>query len=278
MREIAALKITEAVKNLCQEANYNLAEDVLEAINQALAEEESPPGREILREIIKNAEIARKEKLPICQDTGLAIVFLEIGQEVQVTGGDLHEAINQGVSEGFANLRKSVVLSPLKRVNTNDNTPAIIHMETAPGDKIKIGVLVKGGGGENASSLKMFLPTASSEDIIKYVAEVVEKAGPQSCPPVIVGVGMGGSFDYVAYLAKKALTRPVARHHSQSDIAKLEKEMLKKINETGVGPMGLGGRITALAVHIETYPCHIASLPVAVNLECHAHRYKEIVL
>jgi len=278
MREIAALKITEAVKNLCQEANYNLAEDVLEAINQALAEEESPPGREILREIIKNAEIARKEKLPICQDTGLAIVFLEIGQEVRIVGGDLHEAINQGVSEGFANLRKSVVLSPLKRVNTNDNTPAIIHLDTVPGDKIKIGVLVKGGGGENASSLKMFLPTASSEDIIKYVAEVVEKAGPQSCPPVIVGVGMGGSFDYVTYLAKKALTRPVARHHSQSDIAKLEKEMLKRINETGVGPMGLGGKVTALAVHIETYPCHIASLPVAVNLECHAHRYKEIVL
>jgi len=278
MREIAALKITEAILSLCQDVNYNLSEDVLEALNRALAMEESDLGREIIREILKNAEIARKEKLPICQDTGLIIVFLEIGQDALITNGDLTEAVNEGVSRAYKNLRKSVVSDPLIRKNTNDNTPAIIHVNIVPGDKIKIGILPKGGGGENASSLKMFLPTAGKEEIIRYVVDCVKTSGPKSCPPIIVGVGIGGSFDYAPYLAKKSLTRKVAQHNSSHDIAKLEKEMLIEINKTGIGPMGLGGKVTALAVHIETYPCHIGSLPVAINFECHAHRYKEMMI
>jgi len=278
MREIAALKITETICSLCQEANYNLSEDVLEALSHALKMEESDLGRGIIREILKNAAIAKKEKLPICQDTGMVIAFLEIGQDVRIVNGDLSEAVNEGVSRAYKYLRKSVVSDPLIRKNTNDNTPAIIHANIVPGDKIKIGILPKGGGGENASSLKMFLPTAGKEEIIKYVVDCVKVGGPKSCPPIIVGVGIGGSFDYAPYLARKSLTRKVARHNSSHDIAKLEKEMLIEINKTGIGPMGLGGRITALAVHIETYPCHIANLPVAVNFECHAHRYKEIII
>lgn len=278
MREITALKITKTICSLCQEANYNLSEDVLESLNRALKVEESDLGREIIREILKNAEIAKKQKLPICQDTGLVIVFLDIGQEVRIPDGDLTEAVNEGVSRAYKNFRKSVVSDPLLRKNTNDNTPAIIHTNIVPGDKIKIGILPKGGGGENASSLKMFLPTAGKEEIIKYVVDCVRANGPKSCPPLIIGVGIGGSFDYAPYLAKKALTRKIGRNHSNHNIASLEKEMLKEINKTGIGPMGLGGRVTALAVHIETYPCHIANLPAAVNFECHAHRYKEAVL
>jgi len=278
MREMSADKIAEAVKNLCIEASYNLGEDVEEALNRALAAEESDTGREIIRELLKNAEIARKDKLPICQDTGIVVVFLEIGQDVNITGGDIHGAINEGVIEGYKNLRKSVVSDPFVRKNTGDNTPAIIHMNIVPGDKLKIGILPKGGGAENASSLKMFLPTAKKEDIVKYVVDCVSTSGPKACPPLIIGVGIGGSFDHCAYLAKKALTRKVNRNHSNPEIAELEREMLKEVNKTGVGPMGLGGRVTALAVHVEVFPCHIASLPVAVNFECHAHRYKEAVL
>jgi fumarate hydratase subunit alpha len=278
MREISADKIVETVKNLCIEASYNLSEDVEEALTQALAKEESDIGREIIRELLKNAEIARKDKLPICQDTGIVVVFLEIGQDVLITGGDIHGAINEGVIEGYQNLRKSVVSDPFKRKNTGDNTPAIIHTEIVPGDKLKIGILPKGGGAENASSVKMFLPTAKKEDIIKYVVDCTIATGPKACPPLIIGVGIGGSLDYCAYLAKKALTRKVNRNHSNLEIAELEREMLKEVNKSGVGPMGLGGRVTALAVHIEEFPCHIASLPVAVNYECHAHRYKEAIL
>ena len=278
MREVNAKKITEAIKKLCLEANYDLSEDVLEALNKALKQEESEIGRNILREIMKNAEIAKKKKLPLCQDTGLAIVFVEIGSEVRIIGGSLQEAVNEGISQGYKNLRKSVVFDPLKRVNTQDNTPAIIHTEIVPGEKIKIGLLPKGGGAENASELKMFLPTASKEEIMDFVVDLINRKGVNACPPLIVGVGMGGSFDSVGYLAKKALIRPVGKHHSRTEIADLEREMLKRINATGLGPMGLGGRITALAVHIEVAPCHIASLPVAVNLECHSHRYKETAL
>jgi len=278
MREVNAKKITEAIKKLCLEANYDLSEDVLEALNKALKQEESEIGRNILREIMKNAEIAKKKKLPLCQDTGLAIVFVEIGSEVRIIGGNLQEAVNEGISQGYKNLRKSVVSDPLKRVNTQDNTPAIIHTEIVPGEKIKIGLLPKGGGAENASELKMFLPTASKEEIMDFVVDLINRKGVNACPPLIVGVGMGGSFDSVGYLAKKALIRPMGKHHSRAEIADLEREMLKRINATGLGPMGLGGKITALAVHIEVAPCHIASLPVAVNLECHSHRYKETVL
>ncbi len=278
MPEIAASKITETVCDLCRQANFELGEDVVDALNHALKIEESEIGRNILRELIKNAEIAKKEKLPICQDTGLVVVFIELGQEARITGGLLDEAVNEGVSRAYRDLRKSVVSDPFIRENTNDNTPAIIHVEIVPGDRIKIGVLPKGGGAENASSQKMFLPTASKEEIINYVVNCVETAGPKACPPLIIGIGIGGNFDYSAYLAKKALTRRVKQNHSNHDIAQLEKQMLEEVNKTGVGPMGLGGRVTALAVHIETHPCHIASLPVAVNMECHAHRYKEATI
>ena len=278
MPEIAASKITETVCDLCRQANFELGEDVVDALNHALKIEESEIGRNILRELIKNAEIAKKEKLPICQDTGLVVVFIELGQEARITGGLLDEAVNEGVSRAYRDLRKSVVSDPFIRENTNDNTPAIIHVEIVPGDRIKIGVLPKGGGAENASSQKMFLPTASKEEIINYVVNCVETAGPKACPPLIIGIGIGGNFDYSAYLAKKALTRRVKQNHSNHDIAQLEKQMLEEVNKTGVGPMGLGGRVTALAVHIEIHPCHIASLPVAVNIECHAHRYKETTI
>jgi fumarate hydratase subunit alpha len=278
MREITTAKITEALTGLCREAACDLPAEVEEAINRALAEETSKLGREILRQIINNAEIARKDMLPLCQDTGSAVVFVELGQEVQITGGQLSETINEGISRGFSKLRKSIVSDPFLRTNTNDNTPAIIHTEIVPGDKIKLGLLLKGGGGENASSLKMFLPGASEDEVVDFVVKLVAEAGPRACPPLVVGVGIGGTFDFAPLLAKKALRRRVGHLNSAHHIAQLEKKMLKRINETGVGPMGLGGKITALAVHIETYPCHLASLPVAVNLECHAHRYKETIL
>ena len=278
MREITTAKITEALARLCEEAACDLPAEVEEAINRALAEETSELGREILREIINNAEIARKDRLPLCQDTGFAVVFVELGQEVQITGGQLSEAINEGISRGFSKLRKSIVADPFLRTNTNDNTPAIIHTDIVPGDKIKLGLMLKGGGGENASSLKMFLPGASEDEVVDFVVKLVVEAGARACPPLVVGVGIGGTFDYAPLLAKKALRRRAGHLNSAHHIAQLEKKMLKRINETGMGPMGLGGKVTALAVHIETYPCHIASLPVAVNLECHAHRYKETIL
>lgn len=278
MREIATKQITEATAELCRRAAYLLPIEVEEALNRALKMETAELGRAVLREIIKNAEIARREKLPLCQDTGFAVIFVELGQEVIISGGQLAEALNEGVSRGFADLRKSIVSDPFIRTNTGDNTPAVIHTEIVPGDKIKLGVLLKGGGGENASTLKMFLPGTEKEEIVRFVVEKVKEAGPRACPPVIVGVGIGGTFDYAPFLAKKALRRKVGHLNSSHHIAELEKEMLKQINETGVGPMGLGGKTTALAAHIETFPCHIASLPVAVNLECHAHRYQEVVL
>ncbi|MBI5699790.1 fumarate hydratase [Candidatus Saganbacteria bacterium] len=278
MREISSKRITEATAELCRQAAYLLPAEVEEALNRALKMETSELGREVLREIIKNAEIARKEKLPLCQDTGFAVVFVDLGQEVLISGGQLTEAINEGVSRGFSDLRKSIVSDPFIRANTGDNTPAVVHIEIVPGDKLKLGLLLKGGGGENASTLKMFLPGAEKEEIVRFVVEKVKEAGPRACPPVIVGVGIGGTFDHAPFLAKKALRRKVGHLNSSHHIAELEKEMLKRINETGVGPMGLGGKTSALAVHIETFPCHIASLPVAVNLECHAHRYQEAVL
>ncbi|MBI5700446.1 fumarate hydratase [Candidatus Saganbacteria bacterium] len=278
MREIAASKIKASVANLCSLAAYDLPQDLEEVLNHDLAHETSPLGRQIISEIIKNAEIARHKKLPICQDTGMACVFVELGQDVHILDGDITESINEGVSLGYKDLRKSIVSDPFHRVNTNDNTPANIHLEIVPGDKIKITVLLKGGGAENASFVQMFLPTAKKEEIVDFIVKKVKENGPKACPPIIVGVGIGGSFDTVAYLAKKSLIRPVKSHNSAFEIAEFEKEMLEKINKTGVGPMGVGGNITALAVHIITAPCHIASLPVAVNFGCHANRYKEIIL
>lgn len=280
MREISARKITEAVKALCLEVNTNLSEDVEDALNEALTREESPIGREVLRQIITNAEIARKEKLPLCQDTGTAVVFIELGQEVRIIDGTLEEAINEGVSLGYHKgyLRKSIVSDPLQRKNSGDNTPAIIHTEVVPGEKIKISLLCKGGGAENRSAIRMFLPTSTKEEIEKFIIETVENAGPDACPPFIVGVGIGGNFETAPLLAKKALLRPVGKHNSETDIAKWERELLEKINKLGMGPMGLGGRTTALAVNVEKRPCHISSLPVAVNMECHVHRYKYAII
>jgi len=280
MREVVAKRLTDVIKKLCIEANTNLAEDVLDALNKALSKEESPTGREIIRQLINNSKIAWREKLPICQDTGLAFIFLEIGQDVRVIDGAIDEAVNEGVSRGYHEgyLRKSIVRDPLKRDNTNDNTPAIIHTKIVPGEQIKVSVLTKGGGAENCSAIRMFKPSSTKEEINEFILETVENAGPNACPPMIVGIGIGGSFDYAPVLAKKALLRQVAMHNSAHDVAKWEKKLLEEINKTGIGPMGLGGTTTALAVHIEKRPCHISSLPVAVNIECHAHRYKEAVI
>ncbi|MBI5399567.1 fumarate hydratase [Candidatus Saganbacteria bacterium] len=280
MREIVASKITEAVKNLCVNANIDLNKDVLSALNESLKTETSPIGREILRNIIKNAEIARREKLPLCQDTGLACVFVEIGQDVRIIDGTLAEALNEGVSRGYkaGYLRKSVTGDPIARKNTGDNTPAMVHTEIVPGEKIKIQLLAKGGGAENCSAIKMFMPSVSQEEISNFIVQTVETSGPNGCPPLIIGVGIGGSFDQAPLLAKKALLKPIGRRNSNSDTAAWEKELLKRINQTGIGPMGLGGKTTALAVHIEKKPCHISSLPVAVNINCHSHRYKEAII
>jgi fumarate hydratase subunit alpha len=277
MREITAKKITETVKRLCLEANTNLSENLLSCVNKALAREKSPTGREILRQIIKNAQIAWRDKLPLCQDTGLVTVFIDVGQDVHIINGTLEEAINEGVSRAYhdGNFRKSVVSDPLMRKNSGDNTPAIIYPRLIPGETVKITVLTKGGGAENTSRLSMFRPTATKEEIEHFILETVENAGPNPCPPIIVGIGIGGTFDYAPVLAKKALLKEVTEHNSEPDVARWEKELLEKINKSGTGPMGLGGNTTALAVHILEHPCHISSLPVAVNIECHVHRHKE---
>ena len=280
MRELQTKEITSAVKRLCMEANYYLGEDVLNAVREGLKKEESPLGKDILQQIVENAEIAAKEEVPICQDTGFAVIFVELGQEVRVVNGDFNEAINEGVRQGYTDgyLRKSIVEDPIRRKNTGDNTPAVIHLEIVPGDKIRIIVAPKGGGSENMSEVKMMKPADGVEGLKRFVVERVEKSGGNPCPPVVVGVGVGGTFEKCAFLAKKALLREIGSKHPDPFYAELEAELLEKINKTGVGPQGLGGRTTALAVHIEVHPCHIASYPAAVNLNCHAARHKEITI
>ena len=280
MRELVAKKITDTVKKLCLEANTNLSEDVLEALNKALSKEKSQSGREILRQLISNAKIAWRDKLPLCQDTGIVTAFIEMGQEVRIINGTFIEAVNEGVSSAYHKgyFRKSVVKDPLIRENSEDNTPAIIHTTIVPGEKIKISILTKGGGAENCSAIKMFKPSSTKEEIDNFILETVESNGPNPCPPMIIGIGLGGTFDYAPVLAKKSLLRTVGHHNSNPDTAKWEKELLEKVNNTGIGPMGLGGNTTALAVNIERHPCHISSLPVAVNIECHAHRYREAII
>jgi len=281
MREINCREITDTVARLCIEANYYLGEDVLDALRNAREKEVSPVGQAVLDQILQNAEIAAQGELPLCQDTGLAVVFLELGQDVHVVGGDLYQAINEGVRKGYRDgyLRKSVVDKPFSaRVNTRDNTPAVIHTEIVPGDKLKITVAPKGGGSENMSYLKMFSPAAGRQGIVDWVVECVDESGANPCPPIIVGVGIGGTIDQTVLLAKKALLRPVGRPNHDPEVAELEAEILERVNRLGIGPQGLGGRITALAVHAETFPCHIASLPAAVNIQCHSARHKEAVL
>jgi fumarate hydratase subunit alpha len=279
MRTIKASDVTAAVKKLCMEANYYLGEDVEKALRDSMATEESPLGREILGQLLENADIARKEDVPICQDTGFAYISVELGGDTHIDG-DLYEAINEGVRQGYKEgyLRKSILWTPLSRKNTTDNTPAAIHLELTPGDKLKITVAPKGGGSENMSTVKMLPPSAGEEGIIKNVVEWVRAAGGNPCPPIVVGVGIGGTFDICAWLAKKALLRNIGTHNPEPEMAALEDKLLTAVNATGVGPQGLGGRTTALGVMVEAFPCHLASLPLAININCHAARHMSIVL
>ena len=281
MREIDAKEVTKTVTRLFIDANYNLTDDVLAALKQAQGTEESPEGKEVLTQIIKNADIAAKERTALCQDCGTAVVFIELGQEVHIVGGDLSTAINQGVRQAYEKgyLRKSMVLKPFSsRINTKDNTPAIIYTDVVPGDKLKIIVMSKGGGAENMSRLIMLTPSVGREGIIDNVLKAVEEAGSNPCPPLIVGVGIGGTAEKTMMLAKKALLRKVGEHNADTEITKLEKELLQKINELGIGPMGYGGRTTALAVNIEVFPSHLASMPLAINIQCHSSRHQEAVI
>lgn len=279
MREIEYGQIVETVTNLCMDANYNLGEDVVKVLKNSLDREESPVGKDILNQLLTNAEIARKEKIPMCQDTGFAVIFLELGSEVHVKGSII-DAINEGVRKGYTDgyLRKSILSDPIKGKNTGDNTPAIIHTLIVPGDKIKITVAPKGGGSENMSEVKMMTPAAGIEGVKNFVIDRVIRASSNPCPPIVVGVGIGGTFEYVAFLAKKALLRDIGQRHPDPFYADVERELLERINKTGIGPMGLGGRITALDVFIEVHPRHIASFPAAVNINCHAARHKTAVI
>ena len=278
MRKISTKDIIEKVKALCIEAACNLGKDAAGALESAREREESPLGKEVLSQIIKNYGIAEAEKVPMCQDTGITVVFIEIGREVELDGS-LAEAINEGVRQGYKEgfLRKSVC-DPFTRKNTKDNTPAIIHTEIVEGDKLRIRLAPKGGGSENMSALKMLKPSDGIEGIKAFVVKTITEGGGNPCPPIVVGVGIGGDFEKSAILAKTAVLRPVGEKNPDKDAAKLEGELLEEINRTGIGPMGFGGTVTALAVHVETHPCHIASLPVAVNVQCHADRHKEAII
>lgn len=280
MREVSTDEITKNIKEMCIEANYILSDDVKNKIINSAAVENSEIGKKILSQLEENMEIAEREQIPICQDTGMAVVFIKIGQEVHITGGSLEDAINQGVREGYTEgyLRKSVVKDPLIRENTKDNTPAIIHYEIIPGDKVEITVAPKGFGSENMSRVCMLKPADGIEGVKDAVIETVKLAGPNACPPVVVGVGIGGTFEKCALLAKKALTRDINSESSIEYVAELENELLDEINNLNIGPGGLGGKITALGVNIETYPTHIAGLPVAINMCCHVNRHKKRIL
>lgn len=279
MREIPVSVISETIERLCIQACYHLGDDVKKLLVEAQEKEESPFGSQILGQILDNIDASKEEQLPLCQDTGMAVVFLEIGQDVQISGGSLAEAVNEGVRQGYLKgyLRKSV-LSPLKRVNTGDNTPAIIHTEIVEGDQVKITVAPKGFGSENMSQLVMLKPADGVEGVKKFVLDTVTKAGANPCPPIILGIGIGGTMEKAAYIAKKALLREAGKPNPDQEMADLEQELLEKINATGIGPQGLGGRTTALAVHIDTFPTHLAGLPVAINVQCHAARHAEAVI
>ncbi len=279
MREIPSQRIVETVANLCMDANYNLGTDVIQALQKAQAQETSPVGKDILKQLLDNAEIARKEKIPMCQDTGFAVIFLELGSDVYVKG-NIIDAINEGVGKGYTDgyLRKSILSDPVKGKNTGNNTPAIIHTSIVPGDKIKITIAPKGGGSENMSEVKMMTPAAGIEGVRNFVIDRVVRSSSNPCPPVVVGVGIGGTFEYVAFLAKKALLRDIGQRHPDPFYADVERDLLVQINKTGIGPMGLGGRTTALDVFIEVHPRHIASFPAAVNINCHAARHKTAVI
>ena len=280
MREINVSQLTDVIEHLCIEANNHLPEDVKCAIKNCHACEDGALAKDILGKIIENFEIADDENVPICQDTGMACVFLEIGQDVHFVGGDLREAVDEGVRRGYDKgyLRKSVVADPIRRGNTGDNTPAVLYTEIVPGDKVKVTVGPKGFGSENMSAIRMFKPSAGLEGIKDFILETVENAGPNPCPPIVVGVGIGGTFDKAALLAKKALMRPIDTENPDPYYSDLEKEMLEKINNLGIGPQGFGGKTTAIGLNIETMPTHIAGMPCAVNINCHVTRHKSEVI
>ncbi len=277
MREVNVKEISDAVREICIKSNTVLGEPEVEYIKKMQDVEESPTGKEILSMLLENARVAREEQIAICQDTGFAVIFIDLGQDVHLVGGDLNEAVADGVRRGYADgyLRKSILSDPIKRVNTGDNTPPVIHLTLVPGEKVKIVVAPKGGGSENMSAVRMLKPSDGIEGVKSFVVETVERAGGNPCPPIVVGVGIGGTFEKCAYLAKKALLRPLGRRHPDPFYAEVEEDLLRRVNNTGVGPQGLGGRVTALDVHVEVHPCHIASLPAAVNLNCHATRHGE---
>ncbi len=281
MREVDVSTITRAVEMMCIEANMVLTDDIVGRIKSSIDEERSPLARSILEAYLENMQAAKDMKIPVCQDTGMAVIFLELGQEVHLVGGSLREAVDRGVSNGYTNgyLRCSVVRDPLReRVNTGDNTPAILHTEIVPGDRVKITVAPKGFGSENMSALRMMTPSATREDVVNFVVEAVERAGSNPCPPVVVGVGIGGDFELSALLAKRAITEPIDRPNPDPYYADMEREILERLNRTGIGPQGFGGVTTALGVNIRTYATHIAGLPVAVNIGCHVTRHRSMEL
>ncbi len=280
MREISTKDIIKAVKDMCIDANYNLGKDVEEALRKAHEEEESPVGKATLSQILENVEISKQGEFPMCQDTGTAVVFVDMGDQVCIKDGNLFEAINEGVRQGYKDgyLRKSILADPIERKNTKDNTPAVIHLDIVKGDRLKIVIAPKGGGSENMSEVKMMKPADGVEGVKDFVIDMVKRSGSNPCPPIIVGVGIGGSFEKCAEMAKRALLRPIGSKHPNPFYADLEAELLEKVNKSGIGPQGFGGTQTALAVHVETYPCHIASFPAAVNINCHVARHKEVVL
>jgi fumarate hydratase subunit alpha len=280
MRTIHVSAITDAVKKLCMEANYDLGPDVLRAFDRALATERSPAGKQVLHILKDNAELARTKKIPYCQDTGFVVCFVDVGQDVHIEGGLLVDAVNGGIGAGYTEgyLRASIVRSPFDRVNTGDNTPAVIHTELVAGSTLRIQIMAKGGGCENRSKYKMLTPAEGMDGVKAWVLECIKTAGPDACPPLIAGVGVGGTFEQAAILSKKALFRELGSPNPDPVLNALERELLERANRLGIGPQGYGGDTTALGIHVLTYPCHITSLPVAVTIECHAHRHKEAVL
>ncbi|PYM38693.1 MAG: fumarate hydratase [Candidatus Rokuibacteriota bacterium] len=280
MRDVHVSAITDAVKKLCIEANLDLEPDMLRAFDGALRQERSPAGKQVLQILKQNAEMARTRRIPYCQDTGFVVCFVELGQEIHVTGGGLDDAINEGVRQGYREgyLRASIVRSPFDRVNTGDNTPAVIHADVVPGATLRILVMAKGGGCENRSKYRMLTPAEGVPGVKEWIIECVKTAGPDACPPLILGVGVGGTFEKSAILSKKALFRELGSPNPDPTLDALEKELLDRANRLGIGPQGYGGDTTAFGIHILTYPCHITSLPVAVTIECHAHRHKKVTL
>jgi len=280
MRDIHTSAIVDAVKKLCMDANLDLEPDMLRAFDRALATERSPAGRQVLQTLKQNAEMARTQRIPYCQDTGFVVCFVELGQDAHVTGGALDAAIDEGVRQGYTEgyLRASIVRSPFDRVNTGDNTPAVIHVDVVPGATLKLMLMAKGGGCENRSKYRMLTPAEGTSGVKEWILECVRTAGPDACPPLILGVGIGGTFEKAALLSKKALFRELGSPNPDPVVDALEKELLDRANRLGIGPQGYGGDTTAFGIHILTYPCHITSLPVAVTIECHAHRHKEVTL